>query len=91
MRSFVFALLASSSLLSSCHFFVGERVSGNGHIVSRERETGNFSGVEVSGSLKVHVRQASAASVKIETDENLMDLVEVFTEGNTLVISTKKG
>jgi hypothetical protein len=91
MRFFFFAMLASSTLLTSCHFFVGERVSGNGHVVSRQKETGNFSGVEVSGSVKVHVRQESSASVKIETDENLLDFIEVFTEGNTLVIRTKQG
>src|SRR6478672_9447656 len=91
MRSFYFALLATSTLLTSCHFFVGERISGNGHVVSRQKEIGNFSSVEVSGSVKVHVRQESTASVKIETDENLMDFIEVFTEGNTLVVRTKKG
>jgi hypothetical protein len=78
-------------LLTSCHFFMGERISGNGHITTRQREVGSFNSVDVSGSVKVHIRQDASTSVKLETDENLMEYMEVFTEGNTLVIRSKQG
>jgi hypothetical protein len=90
MRSSFIALVLAL-VLSSCHYFMGERVSGNGHIVAQQRNTGGFDGVEASGQVIVHVRQDSSASVKIETDENLQDLIEVYTSGNKLVIRTRQG
>lgn len=88
---FLFIALISSFVLASCHYFMGERVSGNGHITSQQRNIGSFSGVDASGQVIVHVRQDASPSVKIETDENLQELIEVYTSGNTLVIRTKQG
>ena len=91
MRSSI-VLLVSGLVLSSCHFFMGERISGNGHIVSEQKNVGSFNSIDASGQVVVHVRQnASASSVKIETDENLQSYLDVFTDGNTLVIRTKQG
>jgi hypothetical protein len=85
-------LLLSAILLSSCHFMgMGERISGDGHISAQQRNTGSFNSVEASGSVKVHILQNASNSVKIETDENLMPYIEVYTNGNTLVIRTKRG
>lgn len=83
-----FALLL---LLSSCRFLGGERVRGNGNIVRTQRNPGNFKSIEASGSVEVHIKQDGASSVTLETDENLLEYVELFTDGNTLVIRTKKG
>lgn len=77
-------------LLSSCRFIGGERITGDGRIVTQQRSTGSFNSVEVSGALEVHVRQDAANSVKIETDANLMEYIEIFTDGNTLVIKPRK-
>lgn len=64
---------------------------GNGNITTQERKVSSFSSVEASGSLKVHIRQDSASSVRIETDENLMEYIEVYVTGSTLVIKEKDG
>jgi hypothetical protein len=77
--------------LSSCRYFGGERVYGDGHIVTQQRNTGSFEKVDVSGGIKVHVRQESSPSVKLELDQNLMEYIDVYTEGNTLVIKEKQG
>jgi len=90
MRVLLIAIIAAF-LLPSCHYFMGERVSGNGHITSKQRNVGSFSGVDASGQVIVHVRQDGSSSVKIETDENLQELIEVYTSGNTLVIKTREG
>jgi len=45
----------------------------------------------VSGNIKVHVRQDAANAVKLETDENLLPYLDIYTNGNTLVIHTKNG
>jgi hypothetical protein len=88
---FLFLLAVSAFLLSSCHYFMGERISGNGHITSQQKNVGSFNSVDVSGQVVVHVRQDASSSVKIETDENLLQYLDVFTDGDRLVIRTKEG
>ena len=70
---------------------MGERVTGNGQVTSQQRSSGNFNSVEASGSVTVRIRQASTYSVRLETDENLMQYIEVFTSGNKLVIRSREG
>lgn len=89
MRIFIIILLLSG--LVSCRFGWGERVTGNGRITTDERRVSNFNSVDVSGDIAVHIRQDPAAGVRVETDENLMQYVEVFTSGSQLVIRTKEG
>lgn len=78
-------------LISSCRFLGGERIRGNGNVTTSQRNVGNFNSVEANGAVEVHVKQDAATSVKVETDENLSQYLDVFTEGNTLVIRPKKG
>lgn len=70
---------------------MGERIRGNGHITSREANVGSFNSVDISGALEAHITQGAGNSVKVEADENLLELVEVFTDGNTLVARTRQG
>jgi len=82
--------IASTLFFSSCQYF-GDRIRGNGHIASREENVGSFNSVHASGAIDVHLRQDGSNSVKIEADENLMGFLEVFRDGNTLVIRTRNG
>ena len=88
----VFFLLFSAALLfASCEFLDRESINGNGKIATRERNVGAFNSIEANGAFEVHVQQASANSVKVETDENLMEYIDVYTEGSTLILRPKKG
>jgi hypothetical protein len=91
MNRYPLLLLSLLIVLSSCHFFGGERVSGDGNVTTAERQVGSFNSVELSGSLNVHLKQEPSNSVKVEADANLMPFIEVYTEGNTLVIREKRG
>jgi hypothetical protein len=84
-------LALSLFAFSSCRYFGGERISGDGHIVSQQRNAGSFHSVDVSGGIKVHVRQDAASSVKVEADQNLMQYIDVYNDGSTLVIKEKDG
>ncbi|GAA4746828.1 hypothetical protein GCM10023229_28680 [Flavisolibacter ginsenosidimutans] len=86
----LFLFLLIVIVFSSCQLF-GERVSGNGKIISRDRSVGSFNSVDASGSVKVHLKQDASPSVRIETDENLQQYVDVYVNGNTLVIKSKEG
>lgn len=90
MRLILIAIV-STVVFSSCHYVMGERVYGDGHIATRDANVGSFHSVDVGGAIEAHINQGNSNSVKIETDQNIMDLVEVFTEGNTLVARTRNG
>lgn len=90
MKSFII-VFAAAITLSSCQYFMGERIYGNGHITSKEMRVGSFNGVDAGGAIEVHIKQDATPSVKIETDENIVPYVDVYTEANTLVIRPKKG
>lgn len=70
---------------------MGERISGSGHIISKEQSVGSFNGVDVGGAMEVHVKQDATQSVKIEADDNLVQYIEVYTEGSTLKIHPRNG
>jgi hypothetical protein len=90
MRILFIALLVPF-VLSSCRYFGGEWVSGNGKIVSQQKDVGAFNSVEVHGSVDVRIRQDAGNSVKVQTDENLFEFIDIYTEGNTLVIRPRQG
>lgn len=88
---FFFWVLPVLFLLTSCRFLGGERVRGNGNIVTVQRNVGDFNNIEAGGAVQVRVRQDAAHSVQVESDENLLEYLEIFKDGHTLVIQPKKG
>lgn len=91
MKNFVVLSLVFSILCSSCHFVNGKKVRGNGSIKSENRTTSSFNNVAVSGNINIYVRQDSSTSVRVEADENLMEYIEVHSEGGRLTIGPKRG
>ena len=88
MRISLLTLLAFAIVSSSCHFIEGRHVDGNGKVVTREHPVGSFDRVEVSGALDVYLKQDSGnAPVRVETDENLQDLIQISESNGTLYIS----
>ena len=74
---------------SACNYtFNG--IKGDGNVVKQEREVGSFSGIEVGGAFKVFLSQGDEEKVIVETNENLLDVIETKVVGNTLKISTTK-
>lgn len=90
MKFLLYSLLLLS--ISSCRFLgMGERVNGDGKIATQQRSTSDFHTVEANGSVTVKIRQGATHSVKLETDENLLAYIEVFTSGDKLVIRSREG
>ena len=84
MKRIFFLLLSLFSLfLSACNIF-GERVHGNGNIKSENRPAGHFSSVDVSNNINLHLKQDNSWSVRVETDENLLEFIQV-SESNGLL------
>lgn len=66
-----------------------ERVRGNGSIKTENRNVGSFEEIEVGGNIDVYFTQGPAGPVRIETDDNLLGLIETETNGDRLVIRVK--
>ncbi len=88
-KSFLFAAIVM--LISSCSFMGGEKVRGNGNIITQAKEVAGFKNIDVSGAIAVRLKQEAATSVSVTTDENLMQDLEIKVDGNTLHIHPKNG
>lgn len=75
--------------LSSCRYFNREVIHGDGNVVSQQRNVSNFNAIDAGGAVEVHLVQGPAG-VKVSADGNLQEFVEVFTEGEVLVIQYKE-
>ena len=83
--------LSFSLFLGSCQEFLGKRVHGDGNVKTEDRSVNDFKNVEVSGAAKVLVSQGDHPSVKIETDENLLQYIEVIQTGDKITIRQRSG
>lgn len=86
----LFFLLSATILLSSCHFFSGKRIHGDGNITTVSYTETGFESIDVSGAIHVILRQDSLFSVNVETDNNLHEFIEVSNDGKTLRIHTRR-
>ncbi|MEO5591390.1 MAG: head GIN domain-containing protein [Chitinophagaceae bacterium] len=91
MKNLFFLLMIVAVTTSSCNYVMGKRVKGNGNIKTTEHSVGSFKNVEVSGAIDLYVAQGDTKPVKIETDENLLQYIEVNQEGDRIIVKTRDG
>jgi hypothetical protein len=91
MVKYALVLVISAVALSSCFYFDGERVRGNGDVKTEERSLSDFNGIESHGSFDVYLTTDSSYSVKVEADENLLDYIVTEVDGRELEIRTRRG
>lgn len=89
-KVFIFSALVIL-IFSSCRQVFGKRIRGNGSVKTETRNISDFKAIEVNGAIDVYYKQDSLVSVKVETDENLQEYVEVYVENNTVVVEPKDG
>lgn len=68
-------------MLSSC-----STITGNGNVTTETRNVGEFHSIDVSGGLKVYISQSAGNSVKVETDENIQEVILTEVKGDVLHI-----
>ena len=66
--------------------FSGERVKGNGDLITQERDLDNFTGVKACCSFKVELSQSPDFSVRVEAESNLQEFIITELRGKTLQI-----
>lgn len=90
MKSLIITSVALILVFSSCDL-AREKIRGNGEIKEESRKETGFTGVQVSGAVQVYARQDSSWAVKVVTDANLLQHIETYVEGQTLVIRQEEG
>ena len=88
-KSILFFLLLFALPLIGCNSTFHSTIEGNGNSIEKNFSVNEFSVVDVSHAFTVEVTVGDETSVKIGTDENLMEYVEVYVKENTLFIEVK--
>ncbi len=90
MKKLLFVAIVAVAA-SSCNYMWGKKVKGNGTKKSAERSVSTFKNVDVSGAIELYVAQGETRPVKIETDENLLQYIDVDQEGDRIIIKSREG
>jgi hypothetical protein len=67
-----------------------DRIEGSGNVITKEISVKSFDELNASGVFNLLLSQGDKESLKIEADDNLMDLFIIENEGSTLKIKMKK-
>lgn len=71
-------------LMFSCGNF--NSISGNGNVITTERNVPNFTSVEAKTGLEVIVEQSNVTEVKVEADDNLQEHIFAEVENGILKV-----
>jgi len=75
----------------ACGSFRTNSVVGSGDIVNQAIDVSNFSSVTLEGFGYVYVEQGQTESLSVQTDENIISLLDIKVRGGELTLGTKQG
>lgn len=67
-----------------------EKISGSKSVTTKQKNIGNFSAIEVEDNFEVSLERGEFPEIKIEADDNLMDIIDIEVTDGTLHLSTSK-
>jgi hypothetical protein len=67
------------------------QIIGSGKLVSESRVVGTFAGIQVTSFAKVVIKQDTVESLRIESDDNIINDVATSLNGTTLVVGLQVG
>lgn len=85
-----FLMIALVAVLTSSCIVNAGGTRGNGKISMESRDASAFNSIKVAGSANVIIEQGGKHSITVETDENIMSLIETKISGGELTIDTKE-
>ncbi len=68
----------------------GDWVSGNGNVVEETRDISGFTGVLISSGIDVFLSEGDNFEVRVEADENLLEVIETRLSGRMLEVGTER-
>jgi predicted small secreted protein len=87
-RLLLVLLLPVAIVVTACNF---RSIKGSGDLITETIEVSNIDGVSLSGIGTVIITQGEGESLSIETDDNVMEHIEVEVDGRTLKLGFKNG
>jgi hypothetical protein len=91
----VFALTTATTLLPGCtknETVVGNnQIVGSGKLVSQERSAASFNGIQITNFANVIVTQDTVEHLRIESDDNVINLIMTSVNGSNLVVGLENG
>lgn len=84
----LFTISIAAVFLNACQFDF-KIIRGNGDITVREIEVQDFTDIDINGNYKVELYRSDNPRVIIETDENLVDYLDIETWNNRLEIKNR--
>jgi len=87
---FAITALVISSAAQKNDWEKREKIEGSGNLITKEIPVKSFDHLTAHGIYHLYLSQGDKESVKIEAEDNLMDLFTVENEGSSLEISMKK-
>lgn len=74
--------------LTGC-YYNGPCIDGSGPVIVETRPATEFVAVSNTGSFEVYVTQSDSFYVEVKAQENLLQFIETYVSGHTLIIRTK--
>ena len=75
----------------ACGSFSANSVAGSGDLVTQTIEVGHYDRVALEGFGSVFIEQGQTDSVSVQTDDNLLALLDINVRGNELRLGIKPG
>jgi hypothetical protein len=85
----LFAMLIILLSATGCKNIFAKKVYGNGDIEARTYPLEDFNSVDAAGNMEMYISQGSTYSVKVETDGNLFEYLEIEKDRNRLVVKER--
>lgn len=86
----IFGLLLTITSVNA-QWWGGNKVKGNGNVVTDERKTSDYDQINVAGSLDVELFSGSEGNITVKAEENLLEFIITEVKGDRLVIKVKDG
>ena len=84
------SIIVLAALTTQCNFdWNGDKVSGEGPVVTKNLEIDDFSAIEVSNGWKVKLIPGQPAQMIVKTNKNLVDILKVESSKGKLSISAE--
>jgi hypothetical protein len=86
MKKIVLICSVSLLALGACNM---NAVKGNGHVITKSFVQKGFKDIEASSELEIHLIQGPEYNIKIEGEENIIQLMDIKMEGDVLKVGLK--
>jgi len=84
------AFLLVILMASGCIVNVQDSITGDGKVITQQRDVPEFTGIKVGSGIDVYLTQGEPVSVVVESDENLQEWIRTDVTGSVLNIHSEK-